>query len=86
MEVPFSVGKFLFSGISKQIETTKERIERFKSDGDVAKIMARNIIDEDIRDLSVAIEFYAKNVIVSSKHLEKEFNELQQTYKAVMGS
>lgn len=69
---------------SIQIEHVTSKLEWLNNTS--LKDIAAESLPIDMKNLEEAIEFYSKNGIVSSAHLEKELNELKQKYEAAIGS
>jgi hypothetical protein len=69
MDIPFSVCQFLYKGISSEISFLKMKIE----DDSLSNYDKRKFTD-----LKEALEWYKENCIISSIHLEKEFETLEK--------
>jgi hypothetical protein len=70
MNVPFAVSQFLYKGIISEIQFLKMKIENNRFN---------NYDKQKFDDLKEAIKWYKENCIISSVHLEKEFEALEKS-------
>lgn len=86
MDIPFSVGKYLYFGIYDEIKSASTSVEILNTWNQTQLPTSIRILERNILEIQKAIDFYKKHVIVSISHLEREFDELKRKYEAAISS